>query len=487
MATRNRKVLLAEHDKNIVDILTYLLKAWDYEVVTATDGLSVLGTVRREQPDIIIVDFNLPEMDGLQLSKALKEDFLTAHIPVVILIDKKRIRKKMLELEQGVDDYIVNPPDPIDLEVRMEMALRRITHQLHANALTRLPGNRQIEKIIQAKIEEGAIFSVAYYDIDNFKCFNDKYGYRKGDSVIRHTAYIISNTVKKHGNKSDFVGHIGGDDFVVVTTPKRERLIASESILDFSRLTSFHYSADDRDRGHIVAKDRRGNVVEMPLMSVSVAIANNSEFKLQNIVELMEIITEIKRHLKTLPGSNFLVNRRKQVKKEFIPIEESPGKSVRKEFTAEIKFNYRPLGQILLESQILDIHQLEMALDKHWSTGQRIGQSIIDLGYASSGDIVRALESQLNIPHYDIRSLDKDEKLEGYAKNIPARLIKERNIIPINQEKNVISVVMLNPKDIEAINEIKNFTGCNVAPFFVLESEFNEIYKRVIKKADKGQ
>ena len=275
MATR--KVLLAEHDKNIVDILTYLLKAWDYEVVTATGGLSVLGTVRREQPDIIIVDFNLPEIDGLQLSKLLKEDFLTAHIPVIILIDKKQIRKKMLEIEQGVDDYIVNPPDPIDLEVRMEMALRRIMHQLHANALTRLPGNRQIEKIIQTKLEEGKIFSVAYYDIDNFKSFNDKYGYRKGDSVIRHTAYIISNTVKKYGNKNDFVGHIGGDDFVVVTTPKRERLIASESILDFNRLTSFHYNANDRERGCIVAKDRKGKVVEMPLMSISVAIASNNE------------------------------------------------------------------------------------------------------------------------------------------------------------------------------------------------------------------
>ena len=482
-----RKVLLAEHDKNIVDILTYLLKAWDYEVVTATDGLLVLGIVRREQPDIIIINFNLPEIDGLQLSKLLKEDFLTAHIPVIILIDKKQIRKKMLEIEQGVDDYIVNPPDPIDLEVRMEMALRRIMHQLHANALTRLPGNRQIEKIIQSKFEEGAIFSVAYYDIDNFKSFNDKYGYRKGDSVIRHTAYIISNTVKKHGNKNDFVGHIGGDDFVVVTTPQRGRLIASESILDFNRLTSFHYNADDRGRGHLVAKDRRGKVVEMPLMSISVAIANNSECKLQNIVELMEIITEIKRHLKTLPGSNFLVNRRKEIKKEFTPVEEPSNKVLREKCKAEPKFNYKPLGQILLESKILDLNQLEMALDKHWSTGQRIGQSIIDLGYASSGDIVRALESQLNIPHYDIRALDKNGKLEECAKNIPARLIKERNIIPINQEKNVISVVMLNPKDIEAINEVKSFTGCNVAPFFVLEGEFDEIYKRIIKKADKGQ
>ena len=148
MVPTSKRVLLAEHDKNITEILKYLLNAWDYEIIIATDGLSVLDMVRHEQPDIILIDSKLPQMDGLQVSKVLKEDFLTAHIPVIILIDKKQIRKKMLEIEQGVDDYIKNPPDPIDLEVRLEMALRRTSHQLHANALTRLPGNKQIEKIL---------------------------------------------------------------------------------------------------------------------------------------------------------------------------------------------------------------------------------------------------------------------------------------------------------------------------------------------------
>ena len=166
--TENRKVLLAEHEKGIQEILRYLLKALDYEVICATEGTSVIEIVRREQPDIIIIDSNLPATGGLEVSKTLKEDFLTAHIPVIILIDRKQIRKRMLEIEQGVDDYIANPPDPIDLEVRLEMALRRTMHQLHANALTKLPGNREIEKVIQSRIEGGGNFSVAYYDIDNF-------------------------------------------------------------------------------------------------------------------------------------------------------------------------------------------------------------------------------------------------------------------------------------------------------------------------------
>lgn len=485
MVTGNKKVLLAEHEKNIAEILGYLLRALDYEVISAVDGSSVLEIVRREQPDIIIIDCNLPVIDGFKVSRTLKEDFLTAHIPIIILIDKRQIRKKMLEIEQGVDDYITNPPDPIDLEVRLEMALRRTAHQLHANALTRLPGNRQIEKVIQSRMEEGAIFSVAYYDIDNFKSFNDKYGYMKGDSVIRHTAYIIATTVKKCGNKRDFVGHIGGDDFVVVTTPGRDRLIASESILSFNRTIPFHYNKGDRGDGYIVVKDRKGDISNMPLMSISIAIVNNKDCKLQNMMELMEIIAEIKSYLKTLQGSNFLVNRREPESKEFIRSSSSVAVSGKKP-KQDDSIRYKPLGQILVELGAITFEQLEAALDRHWSTGQKIGQSVIDLGLASQGDITRAMEFQLNTPHYDIRTLNKNGELKIILDKIPLELMREYGVIPVDKDKNTLSLVMLNPKDTEAINKIKNRTGCKIAPFFVLENEFEEIWKRVIKKTDKG-
>lgn len=484
MTVITKKVLLAEHEQKIADILVYLLNAWDYEVIIASDGASVLELVRRAHPDIIIIDCNIPKLDGFEVSKILKEDFLTAHIPVIILIDKKQIRKRMLEIEQGVDDYIANPPDPIDLEVRMEMALRRTTHQLHANALTRLPGNRRIEKVIQSKIEEDAIFSVAYYDIDNFKSFNDKYNYMKGDAVIRQTAHIISRTVKRCGNKGDFVGHIGGDDFVVVTTPDRDRLIASESILDFNSLVPFHYAKEDRALGHIISKDRRGNITNTPLMSLSVAIANNKDCKFQSIVELMEIIAEIKAYLKALPGSNFLVNRRAIMKKEFLALHQPV--TPEKAYKIQHGPRHKPLGQILVELHVLTPQQLEAALDKHWSTGQKIGQSIVGLGLASSGDIARALESQLNVPHFDVRKLEQNMELKAVINKIPIDLIKNSGVIPVKKEKGVVSLAMLNPKDIEAIDKVKSFTGCSVAPFFVLENEFSEIVGKTIKKADKG-
>jgi diguanylate cyclase (GGDEF)-like protein len=475
-----KKVLLAEHETGIAEIIQYLIKAWDYEIVTITKGSAVLDAVRREQPDIIIIDWGLPDMEGLEVSKVLKEDFLTAHIPIIVLIDKKQIRKKMLEIEQGVDDYIANPPDPIDLEVRMELALRRTSHQLYANALTKLPGNKQIEKAIHSRMDEKKLFSVAYYDIDNFKSFNDKYGYMKGDSVIRHVAYIIATTVKRYGNPHDFVGHIGGDDFVVVTTPDKDRLVASESILAFNRAMHFHYSKEDRERTYIVSKDRRGNVINMPLMSISVAIANNKHFPIKNMVELMEIITEIKGYLKTLPGSNFLVNRRQNEKRVFI---DEPYEEETKIPDKEEKFKHKPLGQILLESQIITAEQLETALNKHWTTGQKIGQSIINLGMASSGDIARALESQFNVPHFDIRNLSENGELEEIISKISFDVMKNYGVLPVRKDKNTLLLAMLDPKNMEALAKIKSLTGCAIALSFVLESEFTEIFDRIKSKA----
>ncbi len=483
MNAGKRKALLAEHEAGIAEIIQYLLKAWDYDVVTIAKGSAVLDAVRREQPDIIIIDWGLPDMDGLKISKILKEDFLTAHIPVIVLIDKKQIRKKMLEIEQGVDDYIANPPDPIDLEVRMELALRRTSHQLYANALTKLPGNKQIEKAIHSRMEEKKLFSVAYYDIDNFKSFNDKYGYMKGDSVIRHVAYITATTVKRYGNPHDFVGHIGGDDFVVVTTPDRDRLIASESILAFNRAMHFHYSKEDRERTYIVSKDRRGNVANTPLMSISIAIANNKYFPIKNMVELMETITELKSYLKTLPGSNFLVNRRQIEKKVFIDESYKEENSGSKK---EEKFKYKPLGQILLESQIITLEQLEIALNKHWTTGQKIGQSIIGLGMASSGDIARALESQFNVPHFDIRNLSENGEMKEIISKISFDIMKDCGVLPVRKDKNVLLLAMLDPKNMEVLAKIKSLTGCTIAPLFVLENEFSEIFDRIKKRADKS-
>ncbi|MBU4149382.1 MAG: hypothetical protein KKB52_03415, partial [Candidatus Omnitrophica bacterium] len=162
-----------------------------------------------------------------------------------------------------------------------------------------------------------------------------------------------------------------------------------------------------------------------------------------------------------------------------------PDLSIEKPIRDDItRFKYRPIGQILLESSVISMQQLEIALGKHWSTGQKIGQSIIDLGMASSGDIARALELQLNVPHFDIRNFDKNGGLKDFINRIPMDLMKQSHAVPVNKDKNVLSLAMVNPKDIAAIDKIRSVTGCNVAPFFVLENEFEDIWGRITNRLE---
>lgn len=304
------KIILAVPDLKLREILLYLLKSWEYNVVIPQDGEDITQYLKKENPNLIIIDAALNNKNGLHICKEIKNDFLTSYIPTIVLIDKRQLRRDLLSIEQGVDDYLIKPPDPIDLEIRIVLALRSAAHNFNANALTRLPGNKLIEKELIERLDSGHRFSFQYIDIDNFKSFNDKYGYIRGNQVIREAAGIISKSVKAYGSVKDFVGHIGGDDFVIITAPDKAETIAKHIIKDFDAIVPAHYSNSDIKDGFIFARDRNGKLTNIPLMSLSIAIVDNTTAKVSNLFELMDVTAELKNYLKAMPGSNFMVNRR---------------------------------------------------------------------------------------------------------------------------------------------------------------------------------
>jgi len=391
---KDKKILLAERDASLAEILTSLLLAMGTKVTVVSDAKALIEAATKKHPDLVIIDADIAEADSFKVGRILKSDFLTSYIPIIILIDKRQMRKKMLQIEQGIDDYIMKPPDPIDLEIRIDMALRRTEHHVHANALTKLPGSKEIEKLVRERLENKRAFSFAYLDINNFKSFNDKYGYVKGDDVIMQSAHIISDIVKTLGGKNDFMGHIGGDDFVVVTTPEEEEIICKGIIKDFDRIIPLHYNKDDRKRGYIRVKDRSGRTKNAPLMGICVAVINNTIREIKNIIQLTEITFEIKQYLKTIPESSYLIDRRSQ----------DQGKRSRHD---EIKFvrenlrvhqapnsrNFKPLGQILLDKQKISESQLMQALQNHWLSGQRLGETMVSMGIISLTQLEEILAS----------------------------------------------------------------------------------------------
>ncbi len=181
---------------------------------------------------------------------------------------------------------------------------------LDASPLTRLPGGVAIEGVLTKRLATGSPLAFALIDLDNFKSYNDRYGYAKGNDIITASAKVIETAVAGHGAKDDFIGHIGGDDFALVTTPERYTSICQTITESFDKHIGEFYDPQDRKEGRIISKNRKGEKMEFPIMTISIAVVLTNETKQMNQFEIGEIAAELKKYAKSLPGSVFVVNRR---------------------------------------------------------------------------------------------------------------------------------------------------------------------------------
>lgn len=201
-----------------------------------------------------------------------------------------------------------------DAFIAMAKRLKQLEEMyLDASPLTRLPGGVAIENVLKKRLASGQPLAFCVIDLDNFKAFNDRYGYAHGSEVIKETARIIEAAVKLKGGPDDFIGHVGGDDFVVITTPERMRELCSEIIVRFDERIPQFYAPEDREKGYIEGKTRQGVAMNFPLMTISIAIVTNEKRKITDPLEASEIAAELKDYAKTIPKSVFVVDQRRTV------------------------------------------------------------------------------------------------------------------------------------------------------------------------------
>ncbi len=388
-----KKILIISSDKNLREVLNFCFDGWGYEVYLHDSVVHDITPIKKISPDVIIVDVHSASKAHLEICRLLKDDFVTAFIPVITLINKRQLRTQLLNLKQGVDDYLIKPPDPLDLRVRVEMAVRRSQYSFYASPLTGLPGGRIIEEVLKERLKKDEPFSFGYLDIDSFKYFNDVYGYLKGDRAIMQTAYILYTTIKKFGNSEDFIGHIGGDDFMFITSPAKYKEICHNFMLTFDKVIPFHYSLEDRKNGFVLARDRMHKMKKISLMSVSLAVVNrSSSSEFNNVVQISERLAEIKQYLKSISGSKFMEDRRNYKTGEF------SGPQLYKK--SNVLSDYKPLGQILLEKKIVTADQLDESLNIHWRRGVVFGEILKELGFVKEEQLTIALDEQkqLTVP-----------------------------------------------------------------------------------------
>jgi diguanylate cyclase (GGDEF)-like protein len=305
------RILVVDDEEHIRKIVKFQLEKAGYTVDTAEDGLKALKAVEESPPDLILLDLMMPNMDGYEVCKRLKANYQMSHIPVIMVTAKANLENKLQGFEDGANDYVAKPFAITELLVRVKNVLQWSQFQRQANPLTGLPGNVSIEKEVERRIATNGRFVFMYADIDNFKAFNDYYGYRRGDDAIKLTAEIITEAVNVAGACDDFVGHVGGDDFVIITTPQNSDAIASAIVKMFDERIVHLLDKEDLERGYVEVINRKGTVDRFPLLTMTIAVVKNTSGKLDHIARISDTASELKRYGKTLEGSVVVKERRK--------------------------------------------------------------------------------------------------------------------------------------------------------------------------------
>lgn len=305
------RILLVDDDPDILDVLEITLSGEDYEIFKAHDGEEALNIIKSKPLELVLLDYNMPRMNGRQVCLEVKKDLLLQHIPIIMVTGKGELDDKIGGIDAGADDYVVKPFEPKELLARIRMILRRTQRDLEANPLTRLPGNVAIMDELSRRLKSDDLFAVCYIDLDKFKAYNDTYGFEHGDEVIRETARILIRTIKQSGNPDDFIGHIGGDDFVIITVLSAADSICQKVIDDFESTVSSFYNETDRKNEFIIAKDRHGIAQRIPLLSISIGVVTNEFRKIEHVAQIGEIGAELKHAAKQLERSNYIKDKRK--------------------------------------------------------------------------------------------------------------------------------------------------------------------------------
>ena len=304
-------VLVVDDDFDIARYVELNLSLEGFTVHVAHDGQEAVAKAQRLRPDAVLLDVMMPGLDGYEVCRRLRSNARTSHCAIIMLTAKSLSADTVLGLTAGADDYISKPFDPPELVARVRAALRRARQLRDISPLTGLPGNSEITRQVERLVDEGQPFALIHADLDHFKAFNDRYGFLRGDEAIKATADVLAEVIAAQETETCFLGHVGGDDFVLLTAPEAVEAVAADIIAAFDAMAPSLYDPEDAARGWIEVEDRRNNRRSVEIMTISLGAATTANRPLLTVAEASTIATEMKRVAKEDVRSAYRIDQRR--------------------------------------------------------------------------------------------------------------------------------------------------------------------------------
>jgi diguanylate cyclase (GGDEF)-like protein len=301
-------ILVIEDEPAISRLLRDTLEAEGFTVLTAATGEDGIAIALSELPQLILLDLMLPGIDGFEVVRQLRANERTAHVPVLVLSARHDVDYKVRAL-QTANDYLTKPFNADELIARIRTQLRALRSIL-ASPLTGLPAGLRVEHAVEQVLRSNDAWAILYLDLDHFKAYNDAYGFLAGNEVIRLLARVSSECLRDEGNVSDFLGHIGGDDFIITTSPECIEPLCQCIEARWDRESRRLYSAEDLQRGGLIGQNRQGQTQFFPLVTVSIGVVTNQKRPITTMQDFSRVAAEVKRYAKSMPGSTHYVDQR---------------------------------------------------------------------------------------------------------------------------------------------------------------------------------
>lgn len=273
---------------------------------------SKLDEALKNIPSLIIINEDTIEVEAIQICEKIQENEDNSITPIIVISSNPEKEHRLNVLKHGVINYIKIPIDKDYMYYTINNVLRLLYVNRRVSPLTGLPGNVQIQAEMKKRLLNKETFGMMYLDLDNFKAYNDVYGFLKGDEIIKFTAKTILKNVHTEAYEDSFVGHIGGDDFVAIVGETDYEKICQNIIADFDHNVISYFTEEDAQKGYIEVANRRGVMEQFPLTSISIGVVVVEAGRFKNVLEIGEAGAGVKHLAKTIQGSTYVIDRRKK-------------------------------------------------------------------------------------------------------------------------------------------------------------------------------
>ena len=301
--------MVVDAEPQVVQILEANLAHASFGVITARNGIEALSKASKQKLDIILLDAFLPDLECSEICRRLKESEQTSSIPIIVIGSENETEDRTTSVINGADYYITKPFDPNEVVSLIETYFKRMERDENMNPLTGLPDQLQVSDEISGLLEQNKTFAAIYVDMDDLSAFNKVYGFAQGDRAIQLLGELLREAVRLFGDPDDLAGHLGSDDFVVVTTVPRARMLCRRIIRDFDNRIRTLYSQEDLERDYIEYEGRLGQTEQCPVMTLSIAVITNERKTYHHYLQVSEDAAQVIEHLRRIPGSNYRFDR----------------------------------------------------------------------------------------------------------------------------------------------------------------------------------